>query len=137
MIHEEYTGKIRSYVEGIEHDLESVIPKEGHDLVKDSIAEQAKRLADFAMHNNKFLIEMMDEFLTMMENRHNIVGFREYDSWNRSEAEPLDLSLRQSRRWDTIPHEQLMQEFKVYLTWGLDAVSHFDDHNDSEEEKGL
>lgn len=119
MIHEEYTGKIKSYVEGIEHDLESVIPKEGHDLVKDSIAEQAKRLADFATHNNKFLIEMMDEFLTMMENRHNIVDFREYDCW------------------DGVSHEQLMQEFKVYLAWGLDAVSHFDDHNDSEEEKGL
>ncbi len=127
MIHEEYTGKIRSYVEGIEHDLESVIPKEGHDLVKDSITEQAKRLADFATHNNKFLIEMMDEFFTMLENRHNVVDFREYDCWNRSEAEPLDLSLRQSRRWDVIPHKQLMKEFEIYLKWGLDAVDHFDD----------
>ena len=78
MIHEEYTGKIGSYVEGIEHDLESVIPKEGHDLVKDSIAEQAKRLAD-------------------------------YDCWDR------------------VSHEQLMEEFEIYLKWGLDAVNHFDD----------
>lgn len=109
MIHEEYTGKIRSYVEGIEHDLESVIPKEGHDLVKDSIAEQAKRLADFATHNNKFLIEMLDEFFTMIENRHNIVDFREYDCWDR------------------VSHEQLMKEFEIYLKWGLDAVAHFDD----------
>ena len=108
MIHEEYTGKIRSYVEGIEHDLESVIPKEGHDLVKDSIAEQAKRLADFATHNNKFLIAMMDEFFTMLENRHNVVDFREYDCW------------------DTVSHEQLMKEFEIYLKWGLDAVDHFD-----------
>lgn len=109
MIHEEYTGKIRDYVEGIEHDLESVTSKDGHDLVKDSIAEQAKRLADFATHNNKFLIQMMDEFFTMLENRHNIVDFREYDCW------------------DVISHEQLMKEFEVYLKWGLDAVDHFYD----------
>lgn len=115
MIHEEYTGKIRSYVEGIEHDLESVIPKEGHDLVKDSIAEQAKRLADFATHNNKFLIEMMDEFFTMLENRHDVVDFREYDCWDR------------------VSHKQLMKEFEIYLKWGLDAVNHFDDKPEESE----
>ena len=44
-----------------------------------------------------------------MENRHNIVDFREYDCW------------------DVISHEQLMRELNVYLRWGLDAINHFDD----------
>ncbi len=37
MIHETYTGKIKDYVIGIEHDLKSVTANESHDLVKDSI----------------------------------------------------------------------------------------------------
>lgn len=109
MNHYKYTGHIKTYVDNVAHDLESVIPKEGHVLVKDSIMETVKRLADTATHNNIYLEKMFDEFLTMMENRHIIVDFREYDCW------------------DVIPHEQLMQEFKVYLAWGLDAVNHFDD----------
>ena len=109
MTHETYTGKIKDYVNGIEHDLTNVSANEGHTLAKDSIMEQARRLADFATHNNKFLVMMMDEFLTMMENRHNIVDYREYDCW------------------DVISHEQLMNEFNIYLKWGLDAINHFDD----------
>ena len=112
MKHENYTGKIGDYINGIEMDLENVTANEGHDLVKTSILEQAKRLADIATHNNKFLIMMMDEFFTMIENRHNVVDFREYDCWDR------------------IPHEQLMKEFNIYLKWGLDAVDHFDDEKD-------
>lgn len=111
MIHEKYTGKIKDYVIGIEHDLESVTANEGHDLVKDSIIAQVKRLADIATHNNEFLIMMMDEFLTMLENQHDIVHIGEYDTWER------------------IPHEQLMKDFNTYLKWGLDAVDHFDDKN--------
>lgn len=109
MKHENYTGKIKDYVFGIEHDLKSVTANEGHDLVKNSIVEQAKRLADIATHNNEFLIMMMDEFLTMLENQHDIVHIGEYDVWER------------------IPHEQLMKEFNTYIKWGLDAVDHFDE----------
>ncbi len=108
MIHEKYSGKIKNYVDGITRDLENVTANPGHDLVKDSILEQSRRLADHATHDQKFLMELFDEFLTMLENRHNIVDFREYDCW------------------DCIPHEQVMDEFKTYLTWGLDAVNHFD-----------
>ncbi len=112
-IHEEYPeGRIRDYVNGVTHDLENVTANEGHDLVKASILEQTKRIADIAVHNNKFLVMMMDEFLIMMEDRHDIVRFGEYDTWKR------------------IPHEQLMKEFNVYLRWGLDAVTHFDDEED-------
>ncbi len=112
-IHEDYPeGRIRDYVNGVEHDLERVTANEGHDLVKDSILEQTERLADIAIHNNKFLVMMMDEFFTMMENRHNIVDFREYDCWN------------------AVSHEQLMKEFNVYLKYGLDAINHFDDEED-------
>ena len=52
---------------------------------------------------------MMDEFLTMLENQHDIVHIGEYDVWER------------------IQHEQLMKDFNTYLKWGLDAVDHFDD----------
>lgn len=109
MKHENYTGKIKDYINGIKRDLTNVTANEGHDLVKDSILGQAKRLADIAVHNNEFLVMMMDEFFTMIENRHNVVDFREYDCWDR------------------ITHEQLMKEFNVYLKWGLDAVDHFDE----------
>ena len=109
MKHENYTGKIKDYINGIERDLTNVTANEGHDIVKDSILEQAKRLADIAVHNNEFLVIMMDEFFTMIENRHNVVDFREYDCW------------------ECITHEQLMKEFNVYLKWGLDAVDHFDE----------
>ena len=109
MVHETYTGKIKDYVDGIERDLTNVTANEGHDLIKDSILEQAKRLADIATHNNEFLLMMMDEFFTMMEQRHSIIHLREYDCW------------------DTVPHNQLMKEFSIYLKWGLDAVNHFDD----------
>lgn len=109
MKHENYTGKIKDYINGIEHDLANVTVNEGHDLVKDSILGQAKRLADIAIHNNEFLVMMMDEFLTIMEDYHDIVHIGEYDTWER------------------IPHEQLIKEFNVYLKWGLDAVHHFDD----------
>ena len=109
MIHEKYTGKIKDYVNGIDHDLESVIPKEGHDLVKASLSEQAKRLADIATSNKEFFESMADEFLTMIENRYDVVKIEEYDVWHR------------------IEHEQLMKDFRTYLRWGLDAVDHFDD----------
>ena len=112
MVHETYTGKIKDYVDGIERDLTNVTANEGHDLIKDSILEQAKRLADIATHNNEFLLMMMDEFFTMMEDRHDIVHIEEYDTWER------------------IPHGQLMKEFNVYLKWGLDAVSHFNDEEE-------
>ncbi len=109
MVHETYTGIIKDYVIGIEHDLKSVTTNEGHDLVKDSIMGQVKRLADIATQNNEFLVMMMDEFLTMLENQHDIVHIGEYDTWER------------------IPHEQLMKDFNTYLKWGLDAPFHFDD----------
>jgi hypothetical protein len=61
-IHEEYPeGRIRDYVNGVEHDLESVTANEGHDLVKVSILEQAKRLADIAVHNTKYRKEWFVE----------------------------------------------------------------------------
>ena len=61
-IHEEYPeGRIRDYVNGIEHDLESVTANEGHDLVKDSILGQAKRLADIAVHNTRYRKEWFEE----------------------------------------------------------------------------
>ena len=109
MVHEKYSGKIKNYVDGIARDLENVTANPGHYLVKDSILEQSRRLADHATHDQKFLMELFDEFLTMLENRHTIVDFREYDCW------------------DCISHDQIMDEFKTYLTWGLDAVDHFDD----------
>ena len=99
---------IEDYLKGIKLDLESVDPKEGHELVKDSIYSQAKKIANIANHNRDFLIMMMDEFMTMMENEHDIVKMGEYDTWER------------------ISHEQLMKEFQLYLDYGLDAVELFD-----------
>ncbi len=93
----ERMGEIQNYVNGIKRDLEHVIPEDGHRLVKASIRLQAERLADIAQHNQKYLIQMMDEFLREMETRHNIVDFREYDCW------------------DVVEHEQLMDEFKDWL----------------------
>lgn len=104
--------KIEQYVNGINHDLENVIPKEGHILVRESIREQARRLGQIATHNNKFLEMMMDEFFTMLEDRWDIVKIGEYDTWHR------------------IEHEQLMNDFRCYLQWGLDAVTHFDDERE-------
>ena len=106
MVHAIYTGKIKNYIDGIEQDLVNVTVKEGHDLVKVSIMEQVKRLADIAIHNKDFLIELMDEFLTMLEQRYNVVD---------------------SNRENVVLHEQLMKEFNTYLKWGLDAVDHFDE----------
>ncbi len=63
-IHEEYPeGRIRDYVNGVEHDLENVTANEGHDLVKDSILEQTKRLADIAVHNTKYRKEWFEEVM--------------------------------------------------------------------------
>ena len=90
---------IEDYVNGISHDLENVIPKEGHPLVIDSIKEQARRLGNIATHNNKYLVMMMEEFLPMLEERYHM----------------------------DVPHMQLMQDFGIYLRYGLDAVDHFDD----------
>ena len=114
MLHEEYSGKIKTYVDGITRNLEDVTANEGHDLVKDSIKEQVFRLADTATHNKKYLVDMMEEFLTMLENRHDIVDFKGCDHDG-------------SDRWDKVSHARLMHEFDTYLTWGLDAVDHFDD----------
>lgn len=61
-IHEEYPeGRIRDYVNGVEHDLENVTANDGHDLVKDSILEQTKRIADIAVHNTKYRKEWFEE----------------------------------------------------------------------------
>lgn len=76
---------IRDYLKGIERDLEYVTPVEGHRLVKPSILTQARRLADIADHNQKYLIMMMDEFLTDIGDRYQI------------------------------DHEQIMEEFKNWL----------------------
>ena len=62
MNHYKYTGHIKTYVDNVAHDLESVISKEGHVLVKDSIMETVKRLADTATHNNIYLEKIFDEF---------------------------------------------------------------------------
>lgn len=65
MKHENYTGKIKDYINGIEQDLANVTANEGHDLVKDSILGQAKRLANIAAHNTEYrkewFVEVMDE----------------------------------------------------------------------------
>ena len=63
-IHEEYPeGRIRDYVNGVEHDLENVTANEGHDLVKVSILEQTKRIADIAVHNTKYRKEWFEEVM--------------------------------------------------------------------------
>ena len=63
-IHEEYPeGRIRDYVNGVEHDLENVTANKGHDLVKDSILEQTKRIADIAVHNTKYRKEWFEEVM--------------------------------------------------------------------------
>lgn len=65
MKHENYTGKIKDYINGIEQDLSNVTANEGHDLVKDSILGQAKRLANIAAYNTEYckewFAEVMDE----------------------------------------------------------------------------
>ena len=69
-IHEEYPeGRIKDYVNGVEHDLENVTANEGHDLVKDSILEQTKRIADIAVHNTRYRKENFtrSKFLWFME----------------------------------------------------------------------
>lgn len=67
-IHKEYPeGKIRDYVNGIEHDLETVTSNEGHDLVKDSILGQAKRLADIAVHNTRYRKEWFERVRSEIE----------------------------------------------------------------------
>ena len=67
-IHEEYPeGRIRDYVNGVEHDLESVTANEGHDLVKVSILEQTKRIADIAVHNTKYRKEWFVEVRNEIE----------------------------------------------------------------------
>ncbi len=61
-IHEEYPeGRILDYVNGVTHDLENVTANEGHDLVKDSILEQTKRIADIAVHSTKYRREWFEE----------------------------------------------------------------------------
>ncbi len=67
MKHENYTGKIKDYINGIEQDLANVTANEGHTLVKDSILEQAKRLADIAVHNTKYRKEWFEEVRSEIE----------------------------------------------------------------------
>lgn len=63
-IHEEYPeGRIRTYVNGVEHALENVTANKGHDLAKDSILEQTKRIADIAVHNAKYRKEWLEEVM--------------------------------------------------------------------------
>ena len=101
-------NKIEIYVDGISHDLESVVPKEGHPLVIDSIKEQARRLGAIAEHNNKYLVDMIDEFYDILTNHYEVVELKEYDGYS------------------VIPKEEFIRLFEVYLKWGLDAVDHFD-----------
>ena len=54
IINKNYTGKIKDCINGIEQDLANVTANEGHDLVKDSILGQAKRLANIATHNTEY-----------------------------------------------------------------------------------
>lgn len=62
--HEEYPeGRIRDYVNGVERDLENVTANEGHDLVKVSILEQTKRIADIAVHNTRYRKEWFEEVM--------------------------------------------------------------------------
>ena len=67
MKHENYTGKIKDYVNGIEQDLANVTANEGHDLVKDSILGQAKRLANIAAHNTEYRKEWFAEVRSEIE----------------------------------------------------------------------
>ncbi len=63
-MHEEYPeGRIRDYVNGVEHDLENVTANEGHHLVKISILEQTKRIADIAVHNTKYRKEWFEKVM--------------------------------------------------------------------------
>ena len=107
-------GHIKEYVAGIKRDLEHVIPEEGHKHVRESIAVQAERLGDIAEHNTKYLTEMMNEFLSLIERRHAVVDFREYDCWDR------------------VAHKRLMKEFALYLEYGVDAITLFDDIEDDQ-----
>lgn len=67
-IHEEYPeGRIKDYVNGVTHDLENVTANEGHDLVKDSILEQTKRLADIAVHNTRYRKEWFERVRNEIE----------------------------------------------------------------------
>lgn len=67
-IHEEYPeGRIRDYVNGVERDLKNVTANEGHDLVKVSILEQTKRLADIAVHNTKYRKEWFERVRSEIE----------------------------------------------------------------------
>ena len=63
MKYENYTGKIKDYINGIEQDLANVTANEGHDLVKDSILGQAKRLANIAVHNTEYRKEWFEEVM--------------------------------------------------------------------------
>ena len=104
-------GYAKDYYEGIIRDLESVIPKDGHPLVKESIKNSARRLYDLVGYNTSLYMPMLlDEFLTMMENRHKS---QNEDVWN-------------------VTKDMLMSEFQIYLKWGLDAVDHFDDEKGEE-----
>ncbi len=63
MKHENYNGKVKDYINGIEQDLANVTANEGHDLVKDSILGQAKRLANIAVHNTEYRKEWFEEVM--------------------------------------------------------------------------
>lgn len=108
---------IEDYYNGILLDLEYVEATEGHPLVKDSIKEQARRLLNAAKSEREYLVEMMNEFLGLIENAHDIVNIGEYDTWHR------------------IEHKQLMDEFKLYLDYGLDAVELFESEKETENER--
>ena len=67
MKHENYTGKIKDYVNGIKQDLANVTANDGHPLVKDSILGQAKRLANIAVNNTEYRKEWFAEIKDEIE----------------------------------------------------------------------
>ncbi len=101
---------IEEYIKGVNHDLENVLPKDGHPLVIDSIKEQARRLGAIAEHNNKYLIDMMNEFYDILTNKYEVVELGEYD---------IDTRI--------VSKEEFIELYKTYLKWGLDAVDHIND----------
>ena len=98
---------IEEYVNGINHDLENVLPKDAHTLVIDSIKEQVRRLGAIAEHNNKYLIDMINEFYDILTNKYEVVEYGEYEIDTR-----------------TVSKDEFIGLYKTYLKWGLDAVDH-------------
>ena len=102
---------IEMYVNGINHDLEKVTAIDGHPLAIDSIKEQARRLGAIAEHNNKYLVDMMNEFYDVLTEKYEVVELGECDS-----------------DFHIISKEEFIRVFETYLKWGLDTVNHFDDN---------